>query len=76
MFMVYIMKTKELLKILKERAKKAVKHGDLAYELDVSPAYLSMLLAGKRPLTEEVAVKMGFEIDYKKVKLCTQTNKK
>ena len=50
----------EVVSILRKRCDASTQK-DVARQLGISPQYLCDLLAERRPITEEVALKMGFE---------------
>lgn len=62
------MKEKDIIEILRKRLKNGVNQKILAKELDISESYLSDILKGRRSIEKLALTKLGFEIDYKKVK--------
>ncbi len=62
------MKEIDIINLLKKRLKNGTNQKILAKELGVSESYLSDILNGRRSIEKLALTKLGFEIDYKKVK--------
>ncbi len=65
------MKETKLLELLRKRAKNAKTQVELAKELGVTSGFLSDVLSGKKSIGVLIPKKLGYEIDYKKVKVCS-----
>jgi transcriptional regulator with XRE-family HTH domain len=61
------MTTQKPLSELKKRLKSKTQK-ELAKELNISPAYLNDILNGRRSIDSLAISKLGYEIQYKKIK--------